>query len=538
MAANRTFIRGALVLAVAALVSKLLGSVYTVLLQNVIGDAGMGLYQMAYPIYSTLLILSTAGVPVAVSKFVSEYAALGQHRAARKVFLVSLVVLNAIGVVCAVLLFAAAGPLARASGDAQAVYAIQAIAPAFLIVPALSVMRGYFQGWQVMEPTAVSQVVEQIVRVITILAGAYLLLHLGFGQPAAAAAAAFGAVGGGAAGLCVMMLFMRRAELARKGQLPYTTGREPVPATRAVLGRLLHYAIPVSLGALIVPLTGNVDALTVANLLKAHGLAQTLATRDYGLLSGRAGKLMMFPAALAGSIGAAMLPSVSEASALRDDSGTAGRVLLGLRLMALFAMPAAAGMILLARPIDVTLFRDAAGYHAIQILAAAMFFSTLQAALTAGLQGVGAVYLPVFGLFAGTAVKIAANFVLVPGYGIDGAAGATLLSYAVAAWINWRALRRRLGLAFPWRAYIGTPLLASSVMCGFVFGISVQFERWRTPLPARLEAGLETVSCVAAGAVIYFIMLLLLGALTEGEIASLPRIGRPLASACRRVGLL
>lgn len=530
-----------MILGVAALLSKIMGSVYTVVLQNVIGDRGMGLYQMAYPIYATLLILSTAGVPVAVSKFVSEHAAVGDIEGAHRIYRVSLWLLTVIGVVCATVLFAFAPTFAGLSGDPKAVYAIRAIAPALLVVPALSTMRGYFQGWQVMNPTAVSQVVEQLVRVVTILAGAYAVLHFGFGDSAGAAAAAFGAVSGGAAGLCVMGYFlwrMRRARAAapRRVAVP-ARSRHASLSTFAILRKLVYYSIPVSLGALVVPLTSNVDALTVTNLLKLHGAAQAAATSEFGLLAGRAAKLMMFPAALAGSIGVALLPSISESSALRDDSETSRRILLGMRITTLFALPAAVGLFVLAKPVDIALFQNSAGYHAIQILALATFFSTLQTSLCAGLQGVGAVYLPVGSLVVGTALKVALNFLLVPPFGIDGAALATVFSYAFASLLNWLALRRYVTVGVPWGDYIWKPAAATFVMAGCTFAALAQWHRVHIELSGRLNAGAITVLGVAVGALVYALTLLVSGALREHEVAALPRIGRPLAATCRRLGL-
>ena len=159
MTERNMFLRGALILGLAGIFSKLLGSVYTIFLQNIIGDRGIGLYQMAYPIYSTLLILSTAGFPVAVSKFVAEHIALGDFTGAKKVFRVSFFLLFFSGLGFFLLLFYGAEMFAVWFGDRDAMYAIKLIAPALLSVPIMSAIRGYFQGWQRMEPTATSHVV-------------------------------------------------------------------------------------------------------------------------------------------------------------------------------------------------------------------------------------------------------------------------------------------------------------------------------------------------------------------------------------------
>lgn len=540
MSTTKVFLRGAAVLALATVISKALGSVYTVLLQNMVGDLGMGLYNMAYPIYSSLLLISTAGFPVAVSKFVSEYVALGELRTSQRIYHVSLLLLACIGFAGALALYALAPAFAQLSGDPRAVWAIRAIAPALFVVPALSAMRGYFQGWQMMEPTGVSQVVEQLVRVATILVAASLALRLGFGAPIAAAGAAFGAVSGALAGLVVMLYFFwrqRRREVDRVTHGDVLAARVVTLGYGQIIRKLLYYAVPVSLGALVIPVMSNVDAFTVTNLLKQGGLSQILATRDYGILSGRAFKLMMFPAALASSIGVALMPAVSEAHSLRHAEDTSARALMGLRMTLLFALPASVGLCLLAKPIDVALFRDTAGYHSIQILGLATLFSTVQIALAASLQGMGAVYLPLRSLVFGVILKVLLNLALVPRFGIDGAAAATVASYALAAALNFVALQRLLRLQTPWRMLLLKPLLATFVMSAFTFSLYVQWQRWHVPVPARFGAAIVTVLCVALAGVIYLVALLGTGGLVEGEVESLPRIGRPLAGILRRLRL-
>ncbi len=530
-------------LAIAAMISKIFGSVYTVVLQNVIGDRGMGLYQMAYPIYATLLVISTAGFPVAVSKYVSEYTALGDIATAKKIYRISFALLAVVGFVCAIGLYVSAGFFAQISGDPKAVYAIQAIAPALFIVPAMSTMRGYFQGWQLMNPTAISQVVEQFVRVATILVGAYAVLHFGFGDSMAAAAAAFGAVSGGVAGFLVMAYYFwiyRRDQKWRTAEFETETlqHKHTSLSTVQILRRLVYYAIPVSLGALVIPLTSNVDALTVTNLLKEQGMAQLAATQDFGLLAGRAFKLMMLPAALAGSIGTALMPSVSQANALRQAEATSTRILLGMRVAILFSLPAAVGLFILGKPIDIALFRNAAGFHSIQILGAATFFSSVQIALAASLQGLGAVYIPLQSLLVGTVLKIALNFALVPVLGIDGAAIATTVSYAVAAFMNFTSLRKRIGPSIAMGKMLWKPVFATFVMGAFTYAAYRQWQHLRLITAPRMDAFVVTGVGVSVGIFVYLFMLILAGSVTATEISAMPKVGVPLVRFFRRVGIL
>lgn len=522
-----------MLLAGAAIVSKLMGSVYTVILQNVIGDHGMGLFQMAYPIYATLLAVATAGFPVAISKLVSERLALGDPSAARRVFHVALGVLSVLGVFAFCVLFFGAEQWAKVAGDAAAAPAIQAIAPALLLVPVMSAMRGYFQGYQWMEPTASSQVIEQLVRVATILGLAIWLVQAGYSRSYAAAGAAFGAVTGAVAGLLLLLYFWLRRH---PEQVVGTSGIGM--GNRDVVKLLLYYAFPISLGALVVPLMNNVDVLTVVNLLKATGLSQAAATTDFGLLSGRAFKLMMLPTTLAAGIGIAVMPAVSEAFTLGFRRLVSNRIDLAIRLTMMLALPAAAGLALLAGPIDVTLFTNTQGVQTIRVMAVATVFASLQTTAAAVLQGAGWVYLPVFNLFVAGVVKLMANLWLVPRYGIEGAAVATVFSYATAMVLNFWAVGRGLGEAFRWRDWLLRPLVATFIMGAVTFALLRQWTLWGGFAGSRVNSAFATLLMVSVGLVVYSTALLATGSLSEDELGSIPKIGLYLVSWCSKLGLL
>ncbi|MBX5436601.1 MAG: polysaccharide biosynthesis protein [Alicyclobacillaceae bacterium] len=526
------FVRGAVLLAGATAVSKLLGSVYTIVLQNVIGDRGMGLYQMAYPIYATLLAVATAGFPVAISKLVSERVAVGDPDGARTVFRIACVLLTLAGAACCAVLFAGADVFARLAGDPASAGAIRAIAPALLVVPVMSALRGYFQGYQWMEPTASSQVAEQLVRVATILGLAIGLVWAGFGVPYAAAGAAFGAVTGALAGMMVLLRYWRRHEPAAA-----RPSRRHGPSRSALSRQLLYIAFPVSLGALVVPLVNNVDVLTVVNLLKAAGVSQDQATADFGLLTGRAFKLMMLPTTLAAGIGIAVMPAVSEAFTLGWRDVAADRMATAIRLTVTLALPASAGLALLAVPLDIALFRDSAGAGAIQAMAFATVFASLQTTLAAVLQGAGWMYLPVVNLLLAALFKLAGNLALIPVLGIAGAAWATVGSYVAASALNLWAVRRRLREPVDWSGWFGRPLLATFIMSAAVYAMVRQAEEW-TGFTGRAECAAVCLVVAALGMLVYGMALLAAGSLRREELKAIPKIGPQLVSWCARIGLL
>lgn len=512
------------------MLSKFLGSIYTIVLQNIIGDHGMGLFQMAYPIYATLLAVATAGFPVAISKLVAEEVAVGNHANARHVLWMSGWILSSAGVVAFVLLYRFAPDFAHVAGDPQSVKAIRAIAPALLVVPILSVVRGYFQGYQWMDPTAYSQVFEQFVRVITIIGLSVYFVHYGFSESTSAAGAAFGAVTGALAGLSAMALYWRR----KREIIPDV--RRDRRSTGPVTRKLLYYALPISIGALVVPLMHNVDVMTVVNLLKGSGENQGLATTQFGLLSGRAFKLMMLPTTLAAGIGVAVMPAISEAYALNQRTMLRSRIDMSMRLTILLALPATFGLMIAARPVNVALFTNDSGTPAIQILALAIVFASLQTTTSALLQGAGWIYRPVFYLFISCLVKLAANFVFVPLYGIAGASLATDISYITAAGLNLWAVSRLFGERLELFRWFFNPMIASTIMCGAVFALVRQWEISGGPASGRFVSTLVTAAILVVGVVAYLFAIIVSGALSEDELVSIPHLGQRLLRICKRLG--
>ncbi|WP_157729668.1 putative polysaccharide biosynthesis protein [Tumebacillus algifaecis] len=539
MTERNLFLRGALVLGLAGLLSKVLGSVYTIFLQNIIGDRGIGLYQMAYPIYSTLLILSTAGFPVAVSKFVAEHIALGDYAGAKKVFRVSSVLLTLSGIVCFLALFFGAEQFAVWFGDTDAALAIKAIAPALLVVPIMSAIRGYFQGWQRMEPTAISQVTEQLIRVGTILAAAIILLQWGYSEAHAAAGAAFGAFTGAVFGLLILLIYAwRKRELFRHDVR--FKNKIPPQRTWGHIKKLCWYALPISLGALVVPLMNNIDVVTVVNLLKACGYSQQEATEMFGLLTGRAFKLMLLPTTFASAIGTALLPAIAAAIAVKNSRLVARRMEMAMRMTILVALPSAVGLALLAAPVDIMLFKNTEGTQAIIAIAAATLFSSIQLTTSSILQGIGVIYIPVRNLFIGALAKLGLNFLFVPIWGINGAALATVISYLIASIMNLYSMYRHTGVVFDLRAMLFRPLLATFLMA--VAAYSCVRELW--PYLAqhsdseRMAAALVSLGAIGAASLVYTVALLVTGTVTRSDMMAIPKVGPKLADLFSKLGLI
>lgn len=493
------FLRGALILTAAGLMVKVIGSVNRILLSRLLGGEGIGLYQMAYPVYLLLLAVSSAGIPVAISLIVAEYVARRDYGSVQRVFRISLAAMAAVGLLLAAALLAAAGWLVDTGiiRDGRAYYGLVALTPAIFFATILASFRGFFQGHQLMTPPAVSQIAEQLVRVCTMLALAYLLLPEGLEY--AAAGAAFGAVPGSLTGILVLSgFYWYYRKKWRSGALAEAVGAAPVTAPQ-LLKRLLLLALPVSCANILVPVTSSIDMLLVPNRLAAAGFSVSEATTLFGYLAGMAQPLLMMATIPTMSLAASLVPAVSTACVLGNREELESKAAMAMKLCCLLTLPAAVGMSALAKPISLLLYGTAAAGAAIMHSGPAIWLLGLQQVTTGILQGMGKTRLPMLNMLAGIAAKTAAVWLLTDAeWNIAGAAWATNINFALTALLNLAALYAA-GISFPWARLLR--IMAAALLMGIVS---------RQAYGLLLEPAGATVASLAALAlaVLFYILLL------------------------------
>lgn len=266
---KNSFLKGTLILTVAAIVSRVLGVGQRVPLQHIMGNDGMTLYTISYNVYSMLLIIATLGVPSALSKQISEYTAIGQYHEAHQTYKAARNFALVTGVVMFLFMIVIAPYYAEYALAPQAELAIKAIAPAMLLFPLIAIMRGYFQGQQFMQPTGISQVMEQILRVATAVALPLILLHYGYNKDVAVAGASFGAVMGSVAAVAVMIYFYKKRRPEQKKHL--AEQKECTKLTyRQIYGKMIRLSLPITISAMAVPLLYFIDSSTSLRLLTPH----------------------------------------------------------------------------------------------------------------------------------------------------------------------------------------------------------------------------------------------------------------------------
>lgn len=494
------FLKGALVLSVAGAISKVLGAVYRIPLARLLGGEGMGLYQMAYPIYTTILALATAGIPVAISVLVSRKETEGYNGDSKRIFRVSLLMLFIFGIILTLLIMQTAHFLAgRVLHEPRAYYPILAVAPAIFFAGLMSVFRGYFQGQQWMMPTAVSQVIEQLFRVTAVLILAFLLFPRGLEY--AAAGATFGAVVGGIVGLIVLIIFYWSYQKKNKAE----TVRCGPSSSFDLAGEMIRLAIPVSFGAVVLPLVQMLDAIIVPGRLMAIGYSTSQATSLYGQLSGMAAVLISLPTIFTIAISTSLVPAVSEALAKKDFQGLNSRLNYGLRAAMIISLPCAAGLYVLAMQICDLLYAAPEAGVPLEVLA----FSTIALAAfqlsSAGLQGIGRPEIGMRNLLVTGGLKVVFNYSLtsIPMLNIQGAAIGTVIAFTFGSALNLYYLKRYTGIHYE----LGR--LFKILLITIVMGISVKVS-YGFVVGMGIHSHLATLMAICIGVAIYGGLLLLL----------------------------
>lgn len=502
-------------LAVAGVAVRLSGFAYRAPLARLIHAEGLGIYQMALPAFHALLALAMGGVPLALSNLVAEFAAKGRPHVARQVLRLALSGVCLTSTVAAAVLALAAPHLARLLGEPRAAPALLALAPAIVLFSIDSCYRAYFQGSQLMTPTAVAQIAEQALRIAATVFFAYAMFSRGL--PYAAAGAASGAAAGGLGSLLYM--------LVSYGRLP------PEPALRwdpgetdaRLLRRIFSLSWPVTLGAVLLPLLSLADVAIIQRSLQAVGHSASQATALYGQYSGMAQTLVGLPSVLTGALGSVLMPVAASSRAQRNLGAMARRVRLGVRATALICLPASLGLMVVARPLVVLVFGEPAAAAPLLWLAPVAFLMPLAAVMGSVLLGLGRTGVPVRNLALAIVVKLGLDYALATRYGIRGVCVAAVVAYLLVCCLNTMALEKELQESFPWGRLLLGPMGAALAMAAAL----LMLVRLR-PLAGPLA--LFTVQLMAAP-LLYAAALAISGGLRRTELTEL---AGPLAPRLQR----
>lgn len=529
-----SFYKGTFILTMAGIVVKIIGSLNWIFVSRILGGEGIGLYQMAFPIYLMALSISSAGIPVAISIITAERVALGDVLGARRIFRIALGVLSVSGLLLSLATYVGAEWLIdwRLIRDPRAYYSIVALAPAIFFVTMLSSFRGYLQGWQRMTPTAVSQIVEQIFRVVTMILFAQMLLPSGL--EFAAAGASLGAFAGAVAGFVVLVYYHLRlereiaAEIAKHASV--CQGKKE-PCCK-IIKRILVLAIPVSASSLMLPIVSNLDLMIVPARLEVAGLSIAEATEYFGYLTGMAVPLTNLATILTAALAVSLVPAISEAAALGDKVRIAFRTGAAIRISNIITFPAFVLIFMLHTEIATLIYNAPLAGPVVGYLATAIVFLGLHQVTTGILQGLGHTTIPLVNMAVAAVAKVALNWSLVaiPTLGIIGATVATTVDIGLAALINLYFIRR----------YVGTVMRAKELMkvvCASLVMAGSVYLAYHALTAVTMHMAVVATGATLVGIGVYLGVLLLIGGICREDVAGIPHIGTRLVHIFCRIGV-
>lgn len=526
---NKTsFARQAAILAAASLFVRFIGFIYRVPLTALIGDIGNGIYSTGYNIYNFFLVVSSAGIPAAISKMVSERIALKQYKNAHKVFRISLLITITSGILGAIIMWFGAEALANMFHMPKSFYAIRTLAPTVFMVAIMSSYRGYFQGMRTTTPTAVSQIVEQIFNAVFSIVLAHIWFKKGLeiitstGNESIERAAAGGTMGtgiGALAGLFFLIFayIIISPEISKRQRKNNDVSKEE--DSLYIAKTLLKISLTIVAGTAIISVTNLIDMQMVMDRLLFSGKPQEECEILYGQLTGKYSTLTTLPVALSTAFATATVPNIAAAVVLKDRLGVRRKINTSLRLTMLISIPAAIGIGVLGDHIIGLLFPTFPdGGNLLKIGAASIIFLSLTQITTGTLQGIGKAHFPVIAIGLGALTKIILNYFLIaiPKINVAGSVIGTTGCYLVASLLDLWALTKYTRIKLDYRSIFIKPLLSASVM-----GLSC-FLLYKLSYIITSSNNISTIISILVAIIVYAVVLLLIKGLTLEDISLFP----------------
>lgn len=533
------------ILASAGIITKIIGVIYRIPLINIMGDQGQAYYGIAFEIYAIALLLTSYSLPLAVSKLVSARVSKGERRNAFRVFKAALIFAVTAGTFIGLIVFFGADFIAdKIMAMEPSKYALRVLAPCLLVVAVMGVIRGYFQGLGTMLPTAVSQILEQIVNAVVSVVGASYLFQ--FGKKAVEVKAkeylapAYGAAGGTLGtlvGAIAGLLFLVFVFLAYKKIIRRQLRRDKsrYRESYADIFIVLFYTItPVILSTAVYQSTKILDAGIFSNLMDVQGMAKKEYETLWGMYTGKFNTLVNVPLAIANAVGASVIPSLTAAVTSGDKKQVYKKIQLATRFTMIISIPSMVGCMVLARPVLDLLFTGDNRIPALLLMSGSVtiVFYSLSTITNAMLQGVNRMTLPIKNAAISLGIHLASLLLMLIVFkmNIFAVIGGTIVFSFSMCVLNQKALHREIGYKQERHKTFIIPLMASIIM-GIVALISQMI------LQMLLSQKLATVITLCFAVVVYGIALLLLGGLTEEEILSMPK-GHAIAKFLKKTHLL
>lgn len=529
---RKSFIGGVAVLTASTVAVKLIGLFYKIPLIHLVGVEGMAYFLAAYHIYTTLFMLSTAGLPVAVSIMVSKRLALNDRSVVDRIYKISLRLFSLVGGICSAVLYFGADAIACSIEIPEAAYCIRAVSPSLLFTAAGSAVKGYFQGHQNMKPTAVSQIIESIGKLGFGMLFTYIAIRQNLPLPVVAAFA----ISGLTVGVILSTLYLFAFRVTKR---PVGIFRErKKTSTSKILRELMLISTPITLGAVVISIASLIDTALISSRLQSIGFAPAVANAMYSSYGNLSIPIFNLIPSLISPIALSMAPMLSDAVERKDKSGERELLVSSFRLCSIIAIPASIGLAVFGKEILGLVFSgefDAVSTAAplLSILAPSVFFSCLITVTNAVLQSNGKAAKPILSMLFGALIKIISEYVLVgiPSINIKGAPISTLLCDLIIVVMNLYFIEKNTcGIDYLPKLFF-RPIISAAISTGLSMLIAVPIIR------LGVEMKIATIGIVLIDIAIYALIATKTHAVTESDIKMLP-FGNDICNIMKKIKLL
>lgn len=505
-------LRGTFILSLGTLLSKVLGLFYVIPFYDIVGEEGTTLYQFSYVPYTIFISIATAGIPLAVSKFISKYNALEEYAVGRRLFKSGLLIMLVSGISAFLIMYLSAPLLAKMSIAGEetnlsvkdVTTVIRAVSFALIVVPFMSLIRGFFQGHQSMGPSAVSQVIEQIVRILFVLVGAYIVLNILDGSLVSAVSiATFAAFIGAIGGLGVLIWYWIKRKPYLDELMLQDKGTVQV-SLRDMYKEIILYAAPFVFVGIANPLFQFIDQVTFKLAMTAAGKG-AYAESAFSILNFQSHKLVIIPVSLATAFSLTLVPSITTAFIEGSRKDLNRQLNQTFQVLLFLTLPAVLGLSLLAEPFYTVFYEHVPlGTEVLRTYAPVAILFALFSVTAAILQGINEQRFTILSLLVGLLIKLSLNIPLIKIMETEGAILSTALGYGAAIFINFIVIRKfaNYPLRLVWRRSL--LIIIFSVIMIIIAGVTYWFLTLFLSPESKIQSLLLIALPAIVGAAIYF----------------------------------
>lgn len=520
---SRDLFKGAFILTLAALITKILSAIYRIPFQNIVGDVGFYIYQQVYPFYAMAVVLATTGFPVVISKLYNEVKEKEEPYGEQILLFVSFLFLQLVGLLLFLVIFKGADQIALWMHDPKLSLLLKVVSFVFLLFPLISLIRGFYQGKGNMIPTALSQVGEQSIRVITIIVLALLFTKKGLSLYIVGSGAMFGSITGSGVAVLILLALVWRGESWKKVKLDRRILKSMVHHSRWIIKALILQGLAICISGMLMIFLQMADALSLYSSLVSHGWEKEAAKSLKGIYD-RGQPLIQLGTVAATSISLSLVPLITSERLKKNTRFLHHKISLSMQISLLIGIGASVGLWAIIKQTNMMLFENEQGSDVLAVLSFVIFFSSILSTLIAIMQGMGRMVFPAGMIAVSFPLKYFLNLFLVPEFGTMGAAISTLLTLAIISLAIVLRFKAMFAIKLFSNRYWRTITLALLAMLVFLKGyLFIGDYLWQGIFANnRMNAALQSVSAAFLGATLYAVIVIKGRIFSEEELLLFP----------------